>query len=261
MAKKINKPYYTDDERILRVWDIEDIKDLMARRGFYLANDMRREELNDLWVTTPKYQKSASLGSNWGFYTGMNEISNYYVVKHTEQRQKLLDVYCENHPEVENRRENLGYGCMSFHPASTPLIVLSGDGMTARGLWYTIGQDTTWQPGETASCHWFNDKIAVDFVKEKGEWKIWHLIVSNDFHVEAGHNMRDIPTIPIPGKHPAEVEFNNGQPTIKMMTHNAVLNWSDNYPPIPKPYFQYDDEDSYAPQGHSNFEDYEEGKL
>jgi hypothetical protein len=255
MAKKIKKPFYTEDERIRRVWDIEDIKDLMARRGFYVANDMRREELNDLWVTTPKYQKTASLGSNWGYYVGMDEISSYYVVKHVEERQKLLDAYCASHPEVENRRENLGYGCMSSHLVTTPLVVLSGDGYTAQGNWYVIGQESTWRPDGPASCHWFNDRIAVDFVKENGRWKIWHLVISNDIHVEAGESLNDLPTIPPPGSNPAEVEFNSGNPTIQMLTHNASLNWSDNYPPIPNPYFHLEDEMSYGPEGHPNYEE------
>jgi hypothetical protein len=254
MAQKMKKPFYSDDEKILRVWDIEDIKDLMSRRGFYIANDMRREELNDLWVTTPKYQETASLGSNWGYYVGMDEISNYYVVKHAAERQKLLDAYCAAHPDVENRRENLGYGCMSFHPASTPLVVLSGDGYTARGLWYVIGQESTWRPGGPASCRWFNDKLAADFVKEKGQWRIWHLVIANDINVEAGKNLNEMPTIPAPGTNPAEVEFTSSMPTIRMLTHNNAMNWSDNYPPIPRPYFHFDDENSYGTEGHPNYE-------
>ena len=255
MVKKTKKPFYTDDERIRRVWDIEDIKDLMARRGFYLANDMRREELNDLWVTTPKYQKTASLGSNWGYYVGMDEISNYYVVKHVEARQKLLDAYCAAHPEVANRRENLGYGSMSFRPASTPLVVLSGDGYTARGLWYSIGQESTWRSNGPASCHWFNDKLAADFVKENGQWKLWHLVISSDIHVEAGQDLNEMSSVPAPGANPAEDEFKNGQPTIEMLTHNALMNWGDDYPPIPEPYFHFEDEASYGPLGHPKYEE------
>jgi hypothetical protein len=229
----------------------------MGRRGFYVANDMRREELNDLWVTTPKYRKTASLGSNWGYYVGMDDISNYYVVKHNEEMQKLLDAYCRAHPGVENRRENLGYGCMSFHPASTPRVVLSGDGYTAKGNWYVIGQETTWKPDGTVSCHWFNDRLAVDFVRENGQWKIWHLVISNDIHIEAGENINELPTYPVPGANPAENEFLSGNPTVKMLTHNVVLNWSDNYPFLPEPYFHFEDEISYGPEGHPEYREAE----
>jgi hypothetical protein len=253
MLNKKPTQFYTEDERIRRVWDIEDIKDLMSRRGFYQANDWRREELNDLWVTTPRYQQTASLGSNRGYYFGMDEISNFYVVQYFKKRQKLLDAYCTAHPEVENRRENLGYGCMVYHPASTPLVILSGDGQTARGLWYVIGQETVWQPDGPPDCRWYNDKLAADFVKEKTGWKLWHLVISNDFHVAAGRNLNEMPTIPVPGDNPAEAAFLEGEPTIRMLTHNTSMNWSDNYPPIPEPYFRFDTAASYAPQGHPDY--------
>lgn len=258
MTTKIKKTYYTEDERILRVWDIEDIKDLMGRRGFYVASDMRREELNDLWVNSHKYRKTASLGSNWGYYVGMDNISNYYVVKHIADRQKVLDAYCAAHPGVENRRENLGYGCMSFHPVGTPLVVLSGDGYTAKGNWYVAGQDSTWQPGGPAECRWINDRLAVDFVKENGQWKIWHLVISNDLQIVAGEDLNNKPTIPVPGTDPIENEFLAGNPTIKMQTHNPVMNWSDGYPFFLTPYFHFEDEISYGPEGHPNIDKYQE---
>jgi len=254
MAIQIKKTFYTDEERIIRVWDIEIIKDLMSRRSFYIANDMRREELNELWVTTPKCRRTASLGSNWGYYVGMDEISNYYVVKHAEDRQKLLDAACAVNPEIENCRENLGYGCMSFHPVSTPLVVLSGDGKTAKGTWYVIGQESTFRPSGSASCHWYNDKLAADFVKENGDWKIWHLVVSNDVHTEAGESVSKMPTRMPKGSNPAEVGFEGGNPTVKMLTHNVIMNWGDNYPPLPEPYFHFEDEISYGPEGHPKYE-------
>lgn len=255
MAKNNKKPFYTEDQRIRRVWDIENIKDLMNRRGFYVANDMRREELNDFWVNTAKYQKTASLGSNWGYYVGMDEISNFYVVKYVEERQKLLDAYCAANPKVKNTVDNLGYGCMVFYPVSTPLITLSGDGYTAQGNWYACGNESKWKPNGPASCHWYYDKIAVDFVKENGEWKIWHMIISNDLHVEAGQDYNNLSSKPDISNHPAMAEFLSGKPTIEMLTHNLTLNWCDHYPPLPKEVFHYEDEMGYGPQGHPKYKE------
>ena len=43
-----NSRQYTDEELIQRVWDVEEIKKLIHKRVIYIANEMRKEELNDL---------------------------------------------------------------------------------------------------------------------------------------------------------------------------------------------------------------------
>ncbi len=255
MAKKknISKPVYTPEERIQRVWEVERIKDLMSRRSFYIANDDRRGELNDFWVAEPEHRTTASLGSNWGYYVGMDSISNYYVVRHGERMKAALEEYCRANPGVENNEQNLGYGCMISRPLNTPLVVLSGDGQTAKGIWYSIGQESIARGGREADCRWFNGKIAADFVKENGEWKIWHLVDSNDFSVAPGGSVNNIPTRLAPEDNAAAIEFGKGD--IEMLTHNGMLNWSDDYPFLPQEYFRFTDEISYGPEGHPDYED------
>ena len=41
---------YTEYEQAVRLWDTEQVKDLLARRAYYLSGDRRAEELQDLWV-------------------------------------------------------------------------------------------------------------------------------------------------------------------------------------------------------------------
>ena len=38
-------PKYTDLQMIQRVWDVEEVKKLCAKRCYYLANDWREREL------------------------------------------------------------------------------------------------------------------------------------------------------------------------------------------------------------------------
>ena len=187
MAKKKEfKQYYTVDERIRRVWDIEEIKDLMCRRSFYYANNDRRGELNNCWVAEPKHRKSASFGSNWGYYVGMDEISNWYVVQHDEKMKAALKAINAEKPEIAYTEANQGRGCYFYQPMSTPMVVLSGDGETAKGMWYSIGNDSVYSGGEEAECRWKNGRVAADFVKENGEWKIWHLHMYTDFMCQFG---------------------------------------------------------------------------
>lgn len=225
------KKQYTEDEMIVRIWDKEEIRKLMSRRSFYIANEWRRKELDELWVRSEEYRATASFGANWGYYVGMDEIARWYVI---ERSEKYLDK-----------------GLSVFHPINTPYIRLAGDGKTARGLFYSIGEESYGSANGEASAYWMNEKVAVDFVKEDGEWRIWHLVVANDFTLPAG---TDLDTIKI-----GETEIENaskemfGSPTMTMLVHNTRYNWCDDYPPIPKEYFAFDIKESYAPEGHPVF--------
>ena len=55
---------FTDEEQILRIWDVEDVKSLMNKRVFLQTADLREEELRTMWVQEPEHQKTASYGIN-----------------------------------------------------------------------------------------------------------------------------------------------------------------------------------------------------
>ena len=44
----MEKAFFTDDELVARMWDKENVKDLMARHAYYYSNGQRRQELSDL---------------------------------------------------------------------------------------------------------------------------------------------------------------------------------------------------------------------
>ncbi len=97
---------YTDLEQMQRVWAVETIKDLMSRRAMYSAFELREQELNELWVSSPENMETASFGRNGGFYVGMNAIRSYYVKAH------------------KKRLETSGnLGCMESHPVSTLSLI------------------------------------------------------------------------------------------------------------------------------------------
>ena len=82
-----NSRQYTDEELIQRVWDVEEIKKLIHKRVIYIANEMRKEELNDLWVQNPEHKKTASFGRNTGYYTGWMPfmIITWCIIKRSEK--------------------------------------------------------------------------------------------------------------------------------------------------------------------------------
>ncbi len=229
---------YTDDELMWRVNAIEEIKKTANKRVYYMINEWRAKELDELWVSEPIHMGSASFGRNTGFYVGMDQIRNYYVDKHAKD---LGD----------------GVGTMNAFPLSTGLVELAGDGMTARGLWYCIGQSTTPNGDGTACALWITGKVAMDLVNENGEWKIWHIVESNDLSCEAGTDYSAQPVYIDYETDPVAVEF--GEPTIPMITHDATFNWWDNYPAPPEPYETWNNADSYGPEGYPERREYHFG--
>jgi hypothetical protein len=250
--KKIKAPNYTDEELMYRIWDVEEIKKLVNKRMHYVSNDWRRQELNDLWVTEPANRRTATFGKNWGWYVGMDHIEQYYVHHYEAQRKQHLADICAADPSVKNEEANLGIGCMHIHPPTTGLVRLAYDGKTARGLWYSIAQDTVSRPDGTAEARWVSEKFAADLIKENGQWKLWHVMIAYDLSAEAGTDYGETPVYPEPGSDPYEKEF--GTPDIPFLTHDNMFNWWDNYPAMPEPYFTFSDDIGYGPEGHPEYE-------
>ena len=69
--------HLTLEDQMQHIWDVEEVKQLMHKRVFLQTSDQRQEELDTLWVKAPELQKTASFGSNWGYYVGMEAISGY----------------------------------------------------------------------------------------------------------------------------------------------------------------------------------------
>ena len=216
------KKNYSDDELIRRVWDVEEVKKLVYKRGVYIANDWRERELDELWVREPEHQASAAFGKNIGWYVGMDKIRAWYVKTH-------------------------GAGYMAFHPASTGLVELAGDGRTAKGLFYSIANETESNGDGTAKALWMPEKLGFDFIKEDDEWKIWHVVAAVDLVAEAGTDYSDQDPYPNYESDPVMLEF--GEPTVRELIHDGTFNWWDDYPAMPEPYESWSDDISYGPEG------------
>jgi hypothetical protein len=229
---------FTTEETIARVWDVEEIKKLMSRRVFYQANEWREKEIDELWVSDPELQKTASFGRNTGYYVGMDAIRAYYVDKH-------------------NAEMGEGVGYLTNHPITTGLVREAEDGKTAKGMWYSIAQETRPQADGTGLALWMPEKIGVDFVKEADGWKIWHIIIANDLVCEAGTNNELDPVYVDFATDPVAVEF--GTPTIQKLVHDQTFNWWDNYPPMPQAYETWSDDISYGPEGYHESETFQFG--
>ena len=163
------KQFFTDDELVERLWDYENVKQLMAKHFYCYAGDLRRQELNDLWVKLPQNRRFASLGVNTGFYTGMEDISNYYVVQLNQLRYEQLKPFCEADPELSCDKFNLGRGILNNNAAYSPLLYIAEDGKTARYMCYVQGVRAVGSPDGSADCRFMFGLVYADLLKEKGE--------------------------------------------------------------------------------------------
>lgn len=242
---------YTEQQQAIRLMDMEMVKDLLARRAYLISSNLRDEELNRLWVQKPEHMETASYGENWGYMVGMESLRTNYAGKQMELELERLKAYHEANPAIEMKEENLGLGYSSVHTVNTGHVVIAIDGATARGLFYDLYQRTVGKPDGTCETIVVCGPLACDFVKEDGQWKIWHLFQGADHVFTVGEDYASVP-IPRPDEtNPAYLEF--GTPDIPMKTYDPDYGWADNYPAMPDPYETFDVKESYGPEGHPDY--------
>ncbi|WP_430388171.1 nuclear transport factor 2 family protein [Blastomonas fulva] len=133
----------------------------------YLHNAFRDTDIIPLWAKkgTPDVRAQYS---NLGVYTQWDKIMSYHQGR-PAPRGKLVS-----------------------HFVTTPMIEIAGDGQTAKGLWIVNGIESGLADPEHAKGMpdwmfekemvngkkvWMHNvylKYGVDFIKQDGEWKIWH---------------------------------------------------------------------------------------
>jgi hypothetical protein len=152
----------------------------------------------------------------------------------------------EKYPDLETIPENYGIGQMLIHQLTSPYIEIAADGKTAQGLWYAPGQVTVAHP-DTVDAMWMYERYGVDFVKENGEWKMWHMFVGTDWGFPSGN---DFTKEPIPEGAPKAFMPETYEFEAYTSRYNYML-----YPAIPEPYETFTDPQvvSNGPEGNPNF--------
>mgnify|MGYP002869850731 CR=1 FL=1 len=236
--------HYTDEENAVRLMDMEQVKDLLARRAYYLDSGDYTGELSDLWVAEPEHQSTASYGENWGYYVGMDSLKEKYAGGFQKREAARLAAYGKSAGDI-----GLGYGAV--HTVNTGHVVLSYDGETARGLFYDVYERSLGRPDGTAETIVVCGPLACDFIREAGGWKIWNLFQGADHVFTVGETYANVP-IPRPDdQNPVALDFQD--PDVALKTYDPDYGWADNYPPMPDPYFTFRPEEGYGPEGHPDY--------
>ncbi len=173
----------SDGERALDMWEVQK---LMSKHEYLHAAIQNEYELEHLWVeANGPYAKTATFASPAWVMNGLDTIKRAYGGATEQAKVKALEALSAIDPEVKNEPGNLGAGSeWVMHTSTTPVIEVAGDGKTAKGVWYSPGMGL--MPAIDGSsvkvrATFFWEKYGGDFVKENGQWRIWHLQMAYDY--------------------------------------------------------------------------------
>lgn len=218
-------------EMLDRILDVEACKKLVSRQMLNYGFGRRKESLEQLWVREEENRQTASYGSPWGFYTGMDSIRRYYVETFEQQLQSHR-------------------GVSLFRGANTPVVFIAADGKTAQGMFLMSGEET-WekQDGSVEALHIYG-RVAVDFIREQEGWRIWHWVDIYQMTNPVGEDIALSPVTKLPEEQVLKPKFMAAEPDIPMVTHYPEYHDTDGWPQYPSAHETYDRLHSYGPEGH-----------
>jgi hypothetical protein len=244
---KEQRPAISSDERALAMWEVQFV---MSKHAYYKQINQHCEEMADIWVKKDgPSDETATWTSQFGVEVGYDQIKLNYCTTNLEDLKKKLEEASKKNPEIKNIPENIGIGGgYGMHTNLTPVIEISGDGKTAKGVWYSLGVN-----GNDMAVP---EKYAADFVKEDGKWKIWHFV--NLFEPVALRGTEEYPHVdnfykkPLGAKGVLPGEKPTTEGGIHYITRTApdLYNYDPKvvpkiYPKLPEPYYTFGETFSY----------------
>ncbi|MEE3649781.1 MULTISPECIES: nuclear transport factor 2 family protein [unclassified Brenneria] len=152
----------TPEQRIERAEAVTAIQNVLGRYVFLHTANKHKEAEQLFALKTPGLRVEMM----WGVYEGAESIQRLYSGYH---------VWADT-----NKQGEYAKGTLHIHTLTTPIVEVAGDLNTAKAVWMSPGVETALMNDElTANWGWM--KYGADFIKEDGEWKIWHLHVYSLF--------------------------------------------------------------------------------
>ena len=140
-----------------RLEAVQACRNLMGKYS-YLHTASRNKEYVELWAK----RDDAWITMPFGRFEGWEGIRHCYVDIHGDR--------------TDERFEDWAKGGMMLHEMDTEIIEVAADGRTAKACFISPGVETGRAPGKEKGA-WCWGKYYVEFIKEDGVWKFWHLIL------------------------------------------------------------------------------------
>lgn len=176
----------TELDRLADRW--YDRREIVNLAGKFVTSILlkRESEIFDRFWTK---QGDACLSFNDGSYQGSAAVENYFrtMAENTAVMSQLLKEMFPEELGNKSDEELYGVGQLRGLPITTPVIELAEDGETAKGIWHIQGSDnglTEYGP----LSYWTLGFLAIDFRREDGQWKLWHVFHGEDVVAPMGES-------------------------------------------------------------------------
>ena len=176
---------FTSEQLVGRWEDQRDLKNLMGKICFTILLKQEDRMVEQFWSR----REDICLGRNNGWYAGRNAVRGYYdaIYAHTAYYTDFMKKAFPERMGKLTEEEQFGAGSMDVRPMSTSVIEIAADGATAKGIWYSRGTYNDVTPQGPLSW-WELAVYACDFIREDGEWKVWHMQNLTDVHALNGRS-------------------------------------------------------------------------
>jgi hypothetical protein len=154
-------------------------------------------------------------------------------------------------PEVDFKSDAAGNFASKLSGSS--VVEVAQDGETAKGVWTTlsvVARAHDFEGGKKPVPRWVWARTSIDFVKEDGEWKIWHMI-ENPYWVAAFNEDWVVPSRtlgrPIPAVAGEKGDHGGNPDRAPTRAHDGytITREPRLWPEPPKPYETFDPKDAY----------------
>lgn len=165
---------YTADEILDRLEWRRFIRNIMGR----ISHDYAVKQEDKVFERYFSTREDVCLGLNNGYYRGRGAISGYFKALGEEiaLSSSLVQAKFPDELGAKSDDEVRGVGMITYLPFDSHVIEIAGDGQTAKGIWNIRGSYCR-LTGAGPVAYWTFGWAAVDFIREGGEWRIWHMLL------------------------------------------------------------------------------------
>jgi hypothetical protein len=217
--ENLEKAVKNANHEIERLQAVNEIQNVFSRLDYFHASCKKKEALDLFALKSPDV--SAEVAAT-GVYVGENV-------------KKLIMIEGGSEPRV---------GGLGLHCRTTAVIEVARDGKTAKALWLSPGLETGPFAGKKLEAAWCWCKYGVDFIKEDGRWKIWHLHTYPVFKVPYDQSWVEAKTYIVPRQ--LQNELKPDKPTTYLYEYSPDKKYED-IPAPPQPYETWDGKTMAAP--------------